>query len=745
MGVIYKGGVAYGGSASSAEVEDNSISINKLDQNLKDKIDTFIDKDNAVLSIVTADTDEYAKTYQFYQGEQKEENLIGSVNIPKDLVVSSGEVVTLAENEVEGKAAGKYIKLTLNNNDVLYISFVDLLADLDKKYALKEVSDKMQLDIIDLQRKGFADIKSYGAKGDGTTDDTQAFKDAVADCQESGRMLFLSKGTYLITDRIIIDKPITIWGASIDNSIVNFRNNTTHAETQYDADYWVESNAAFIVKGDNSIITNFTLNGGIKDAPSAYNGIVFHYPKQGATRMAYESAQRVLVQQMRIQGFKNGIFIYAGWNRFINTCEIESCSDSGIKYEPLEPDVVGSWAASGDSIMSCQMVGNKYGYYAKNNFQSLVQNCVFEYNEHAFYAESCQNVTFKNCWNEANTDKIIIKGSSILEGGYNININTVEHTPMSSNDVVTISTPSLITTYRGTNLVFKQEAGVITKGVDIKDEVSNLITNPTFSDYSGGTTIVPSSNGWNLYTQWKCSIDTEHQYGESNALKVAAEGETNEQAFGARQVVKIPDATHTYTISFVAQTPDRAALDSANKDTEAGMRVFLAYKNAEGTVSMFNNQTVDFIGNNAWEEKKVVINDLPADTTQIEVGFGIAKNGTVYIAAPMMVDNDNMTSSDVHFKVADEDNKLDILSAAGAKLGQIPMKTPKIEILENDISDEYISNMNDGDIAIIYNMYEYLASWGDNEAKDNDKGFGLETENDDEITDNGQGFELETD
>ena len=82
-------------------------------------------------SIVKADeADEgYSSTYYM----TKDGTEIGSrINIPKDMVVSKGEIVALADNEVEGYAAGTYIKLTIADadNDVLYINVTELLDDM---------------------------------------------------------------------------------------------------------------------------------------------------------------------------------------------------------------------------------------------------------------------------------------------------------------------------------------------------------------------------------------------------------------------------------------------------------------------------------------------------------------------------------------------------------------------------------------------------------------------------------------
>ncbi len=68
----------------------------------------------------------YAATYKLFKGET---SVGASINIPKDMVVSSGSVVELAEGEVEDLSAGTYIKLVLANanDDTLYIPVGSLI------------------------------------------------------------------------------------------------------------------------------------------------------------------------------------------------------------------------------------------------------------------------------------------------------------------------------------------------------------------------------------------------------------------------------------------------------------------------------------------------------------------------------------------------------------------------------------------------------------------------------------------
>lgn len=78
-------------------------------------------------------SDGVVKAYVFKQGE----NTVGTVNIPKDMVVQSGEVVV----DPEGQEAGTYIKMVLANatNDEIFVN-VGSLVDVYKGHEGLQVS-----------------------------------------------------------------------------------------------------------------------------------------------------------------------------------------------------------------------------------------------------------------------------------------------------------------------------------------------------------------------------------------------------------------------------------------------------------------------------------------------------------------------------------------------------------------------------------------------------------------------------
>lgn len=89
-----------------------------------------------------------AAVYTIKQGE----NTVGTIDIPKDMVVESGEVVV----NPDGQPAGTYIKLVLANatNDIIYVN-VGTLVDI---YKAKEAATQVQIAIDSATREISATI-----------------------------------------------------------------------------------------------------------------------------------------------------------------------------------------------------------------------------------------------------------------------------------------------------------------------------------------------------------------------------------------------------------------------------------------------------------------------------------------------------------------------------------------------------------------------------------------------------------
>lgn len=509
--------------------------------------------------------------------------------------------------------------------------------------------------------------KIYGCVGDGVTDDTQSLQNAINDIGVNGGLLYLEKGTYKITDRLFIEKPTNILGASISETTLKFElSHVNITTTPYDDTWWEESDSAICIKANNVTMQNFTILGGDSTNKSLFNGIIMHYPKNNGEKDYYSASERIQLNHIIVKGFRNGLYVYAGWNRYIYCCSFIDNSDSGIKYYPLELSTVGNWSASGDVIVACQFVGNGVaGYWARSNLESTVWNCMFEYNERAIYTYGCKDVCFKNCWNEANYNNILIEGSIKFEGGYNITSETVNHNLL-GNDFIQFENENSVKWIRGNEIIFNQENGIITKGVNLGSEIENLLLNSYFRELSQGTSYVTSTANWNGWNE-RWSISTDVTYS-SNNYHTACYNFTSSSGNPAYTIYQEVDCTtNTYTFEFKAQTPDRSAVDN-------GIIVKIYPMNVDGTIintSMVRTYT--FVGDNVWEDFSYTVT-LPETTVKCRVEVGVVNNGVVYFAIPNFYLADGLQRSDVYFRHSTTNPKeLNVINSEGNLIGTLTL------------------------------------------------------------------------
>lgn len=662
--------------------------------------------------------------------------------------------------------------------------------DADGKVPKTQLPEITSSNIVSVKEKG-------GAAGDGITDDTQAFKTAINKVITDGGVLYIDEGTYLIKEKLIITKSITITGAGTPLSIVKYRPTVTTEGHKFNSTNYEGSNACFIIQGDNSVLNNFTIDGGTSESVGTGNGVIMHYVKrfqnhagyiyknkvmvtldpkvingldfdvtydakisvQGTSSVSnaetkigdvemqagtyilsgcpsggsqstyclkivvngtsyydtgsgvsftiteneeaelyfcyttsisynltlepmvrastsndtfvtgwylgFEAAQRVSINQMNFTYMKNGVDITGGWNREIKMCNFVGCSNAGIQYISREEDRLGQYCSSGDVITACQFVANTYGVKTKNTYQTRFTNCIYEYNDHAISTENDKDIVFEQCWNEANTGNILVKGNAKFIGGFNVSYSEVTHTLIAANDLCTFQSSTEQVMSREGIIIFHQVGGVITSGVEIGAEIQNLIPNPYWKVISGATSYADSYNGWEVYPNTNVVyIDSSNKYNENNSVTVSLTGRTTEQYFQIMTLNEINiDRTHTFTFSVKCKTPDRSAIDGN------GVMVFITYKDASGNTVSSDNQTYTMIADNVWETFEYSITSVPAGVSSVKIGLGLEKNGTVSFSVPSLIDNSNYGSSDVYVKQDKTNtNNVNLYSADGTHI-----------------------------------------------------------------------------
>lgn len=526
------------------------------------------------------------------------------------------------------------------------------------------------------------------ATNDGSEDVTAEFKKAIADAESTGKNLFIPQGTYLISERLKINKPMIVYGGSRESTIIKFEG-VAHSETAYDPNYYEESNACLLINANGVEVRDLTLKGGDTAASAnVCNGIVMHHvlTHEETNKTVYEGCERVALTNIEVKGFKNGLFLYGGWNRYITRCYFVNNKECGVKYDTLEESTVGNWSASGDVYIACQMVGNKVaGFYAKGLFETTIWNSVFEYNKTAISTNGCTDICFKNCWNEANEGNIQVIGNCKFEGGYNINNRVVDHTLISSNDLVIFENETLNTMYRKDSTVFVQTAGIITKGVQIGSEVENLITNPGFSEASQGTTSVPSDKGW--YHEGDFTIVEDNP----NYVTLKQADATTDLYRGLWWNTDIPlNGGTKFNVGIWMKTPDRSAIDSN------GIMFYIAWKGGSGDTILIDNKPVTIIADNVWEYHEMEIT-APSNAAYLKMGWGFTRNGEVSFREPLVATADSLVSSNIFIrKDTVEPTVIQFLDINGNKIGSIDLSS-EIEA-ETELIDWSQNNGSAGDV-----------------------------------------------
>ena len=161
------------------ELSDGQVTTNKTAIGTLDNLETTAKADlvsainevrnsvsaggtDAAVTIDTSTTTEgMLKSYTIKQGS----NVIGTIDIPKELVVTSGEVVT----DPDGQPAGTYIKLVIANvTDPLYVN-VGTLVDL---YTAEENATQIQVTVDNANRKISAVIVNGSVGTDALADNS---------------------------------------------------------------------------------------------------------------------------------------------------------------------------------------------------------------------------------------------------------------------------------------------------------------------------------------------------------------------------------------------------------------------------------------------------------------------------------------------------------------------------------------------------------------------------------------------
>ena len=165
---------------------------------------------------------------QVEQYRQEVKSFDGRINANANAITAEVTRATAAEGKLTDDLSAEVTRATAAEGKLTD----DLSAEVTRATAAE---GKLTDDLLSLALNGKNIVTpfTYGAVGDGVTDDT----DSISKCLNSGMTAVLPEGTFYVTDSVVVSKPVTLIGAggkikikSHDSANVytfNFNDNTT--------------------------------------------------------------------------------------------------------------------------------------------------------------------------------------------------------------------------------------------------------------------------------------------------------------------------------------------------------------------------------------------------------------------------------------------------------------------------------------------------------------------------------------
>lgn len=185
------------------------------------------------------------------------------------------------------------------------------------------------------------DVKTYGAEGDGVTDDTTAIQNALADIPSTGGVLYFPAGQYVYSGvTLVLDRRITVEGdgGGIEAiSLTDLLANTLSIST---IDFDSDTGTLFDVQAHGCAFKNIQLRNTHSTAPTAGAGI-----------LVSANGDRTNYTGLTVNGFYINIDVQAGWMQNFHDCYIVAPVLYGLKLSHTAHIDYGD-----HSITNCQFL-----------------------------------------------------------------------------------------------------------------------------------------------------------------------------------------------------------------------------------------------------------------------------------------------------------------------------------------------------------------------------------------------------
>ena len=442
----------------------------------------------------------------------------------------------------------------------------------DKEDYLQRLWDAMQqeassrvrdFDLLRISNVPWVDVRAYGAKGDGSTDDTVAIQ-AAENSLSSGGIVYLPQGTYVTSSTLSISSNITILG-----------------------------------QGFNTWIKNTTLNGNVILLDGVTDVRFVGFKVSGTNNASHTNNQLIRIQDACSRVLLDGIYATQSGRNGISVQQtatstnatniwIRNCWSTANQYNGIFIN-----GAINSSVVDCILTGNGV---SDTNGYGLILDC--------YYQNICQNIRL-----EANTITGNGEGGCRVLGGKHIHIlyNDISdngETGWSAGDgiglfieVKEVDETEMCPKYFhviGNNIEKNYDIGLLAEGMDNSWILHNYVANSAYGNASNRTGILlrPSDENYENCHYNKVFFNTVIKDDASSKQDYGIEVLTNDSREAKYNIVGLNHCSGNLTASYNSDCQEQNII--FDMDDAAGLirtRGFNAAGCADGTTNGYAKTT----------------------------------------------------------------------------------------------------------------------------------------------------------
>ncbi|NIA04178.1 MAG: hypothetical protein GWP09_02400 [Nitrospiraceae bacterium] len=230
-----------------------------------------------------------------------------------------------------------------------------------------------------------ANVKDFGAIGDGIADDTAAIQKAI----DIGKRIYIPKGVYIISSNLTVNNDNVIIEGEGWNTIIKVNNDNVTEAFNLSGDSIIIRN--LVVNGNKGILTDNNTHCGIRiysNECKVENVYVYDCERTGIL-VNYETVrpQKNIISECLVSNCDLGIAVF-GSNNIVRDNEIKDCSEFGIEAGYPNNDDNGNIIKGNKSYNN-----GYYGISMNGNYGEIIGNICYNNLESGIYTRGDTNPT----------------------------------------------------------------------------------------------------------------------------------------------------------------------------------------------------------------------------------------------------------------------------------------------------------------------------------------------------------------